>query len=69
MGGNAVKDAQRTKTSESTQRTVSFVWGCQAHAEHVARTVEWYRQLVERAGGVTASCAIQSTSHRRPVWS
>lgn len=49
--GNAVKDSQRTKTSGSTRRTLSIVWGCAAHEGRLERAVAWYVELVERCGG------------------
>ncbi len=51
---NAVKDAQRTKTSAETQSTLSLVWGCEGLEERLARTADWYRGLLERAGARTA---------------
>ena len=45
---NAVKDAQRTKTSEATRRTLSIVWGTNEHAERTEAATAWYRQLLER---------------------
>ena len=33
---NAVKDAQRTKTDESTRRILTIVWGCVGQEERVA---------------------------------
>ena len=50
---NAVKDAQRTKTSGATRRTLSVVWGTQALGSRCARTVAFYRSLLERMGAVT----------------
>ena len=52
---NAVKDAQRTKTTPETRRTLSVIWGVQGFEEHGARTAAWYRELLERAGAVTQS--------------
>ncbi|MHC4407727.1 MAG: phenylalanine--tRNA ligase beta subunit-related protein [Planctomycetota bacterium] len=49
--GNAVKDSQRTKTSDSTRRTLSVVWGCAAHEGRLERALTWYGELVERCGG------------------
>jgi DNA/RNA-binding domain of Phe-tRNA-synthetase-like protein len=51
--GNAVKDAQRTKTDATTRRTLSIVWGCQPHEDALQETVRWYRALLERAGATT----------------
>jgi DNA/RNA-binding domain of Phe-tRNA-synthetase-like protein len=50
---NAVKDAQRTKTSPATRRTLSVLWGTKPFGEHVARSAAWYRELLERAGART----------------
>ena len=52
---NAVKDSQRSKTSETTRRTLSLVWGCRTHSERLAHAVRWYRQLLEAAGASTQS--------------
>lgn len=50
---NAVKDAQRTKTTPATTRTLSLVWGCAGFEERLSATVDWYRELLARAGAVT----------------
>ena len=50
---NGVKDAQRTKTNESTRRTLSILWGHRDLAERVAGTCDWYRELLSRAGAQT----------------
>ena len=55
---NAVKDAQRTKTSPATTRTLSLVWACEGLEERLARTARWYRELLERAGARTSSVAV-----------
>ena len=47
---NAVKDAQRTKTSAATMRTLSLVWGTAALAGRAARAAEWYHELLRQAG-------------------
>ena len=54
---NAVKDSQRTKTSPSTRGTLSIVWGTRALAGRTRSTVEWYRELLERAGAKTTIVA------------
>ncbi len=48
--GNAVKDSQRTKTSGTTQRTLSVIWGCREHIREVDAALSWYRELLDRAG-------------------
>jgi DNA/RNA-binding domain of Phe-tRNA-synthetase-like protein len=50
---NAVKDAQRTKTTPETRRTLSLVWGTNALPDRAARTETWYRELLERHGAST----------------
>ena len=50
---NAVKDSQRTKTAAATRRTLSIVWGCVGQEDRLARALEWYHSLLERAGGAT----------------
>jgi DNA/RNA-binding domain of Phe-tRNA-synthetase-like protein len=54
---NAVKDAQRTKTSPDTRRTLSLVWGSSVLAGRAARTHAWHRELLETHGAAT-----------EPVW-
>jgi DNA/RNA-binding domain of Phe-tRNA-synthetase-like protein len=51
--GNAVKDAQRTKTNASTRRTLSLVWGSKALPDRAARTETWYRSLLEQYRATT----------------
>jgi len=48
---NAVKDAQRTKTSDDTTRVLSVIWGTVAAHARTAETLAWYRELVSRTGG------------------
>jgi DNA/RNA-binding domain of Phe-tRNA-synthetase-like protein len=52
--GNAVKDAQRTKTTAETRRTLSLVWGTIALPDRAARAETWYRALLEQQGATTA---------------
>jgi DNA/RNA-binding domain of Phe-tRNA-synthetase-like protein len=49
---NAVKDAQRTKTSGQTRRTLSLLWGTHALPGRAETATTWYRALLEqlRAG-------------------
>lgn len=44
---NAVKDAQRTKTSPSTRRTLSVIWGTKSLPGYSAQVFDWYRSLLE----------------------
>jgi DNA/RNA-binding domain of Phe-tRNA-synthetase-like protein len=47
---NAVRDAQRTKTTAETRRTLSVVWGSVGLERHLAATTRWYRDLLAAAG-------------------
>ncbi len=53
--GNAVKDAQRTKTSGDTRRTLSIVWGTTTLPGRTMRAATWYRELLEQHGAATSS--------------
>jgi DNA/RNA-binding domain of Phe-tRNA-synthetase-like protein len=55
---NAVKDAQRTKTDETTVRTLSLVWGCVGFEETVERATAWYRELLEACDAETEPCTL-----------
>ncbi len=55
---NAVKDSQRTKTSPTTQRTLSVMWGTIALPGHAAKATAWYRALVSQSGGVVHEVAL-----------
>lgn len=46
---NAVKDAQRTKTTPETRRTLSIVWGTTTLPQRAARTADWYKELLRQA--------------------
>jgi DNA/RNA-binding domain of Phe-tRNA-synthetase-like protein len=48
--GNAIKDAQRTKTAADTRRTLSVIWGCGEFEQRLRETELWYCGLLERAG-------------------
>jgi DNA/RNA-binding domain of Phe-tRNA-synthetase-like protein len=50
---NAVKDAQRTKTSADTRRTLSLIWGTKELPGRTAQAEKWYRSLLERHGATT----------------
>jgi DNA/RNA-binding domain of Phe-tRNA-synthetase-like protein len=51
--GNAVKDAQRTKTDGATRRTLSLIWGTVALPGRAGQTAAWYRSLLEQHGAAT----------------
>jgi DNA/RNA-binding domain of Phe-tRNA-synthetase-like protein len=50
---NGVKDCQRTKTSDSTRRTLTVVWGTNQLAGRSEQAAKWYRELVENEGAET----------------
>ena len=49
----AVKDAQHTKTTAKTRRTLSVIWGTNALPGRPAQTEAWYRELLEQQGVTT----------------
>jgi DNA/RNA-binding domain of Phe-tRNA-synthetase-like protein len=51
--GNAVRDAQRTKTRDETRATLSVIWGCVGHETRLHEAGQWYRSLLESAGATT----------------
>jgi DNA/RNA-binding domain of Phe-tRNA-synthetase-like protein len=52
---NAVKDAQRTKTSPETTRVLAVVWGVAVpDGAHAERTAAWLRELLARLGAAVA---------------
>jgi len=53
--GNAVKDAQRTKTNDETRATISVIWGCAGFEKQLERADEWYRGLLNRLGAETSN--------------
>lgn len=61
--GNAVKDAQRTKTDAMTRRTLSLVWGTTALPGRAAQTTAWYRSLLEARGATTQAVHAPPDTH------
>jgi DNA/RNA-binding domain of Phe-tRNA-synthetase-like protein len=53
---NAVKDAQRTKTSPSTQRTLSVIWGTKQFVAQCDAAERWYHELVKSFGAEVELC-------------
>ena len=47
---NPVRDSQRTKTHDGTQRTLSVVWAPEALRDRLATTLGWYAALVAESG-------------------
>jgi DNA/RNA-binding domain of Phe-tRNA-synthetase-like protein len=56
--GNAVKDAQRTKTNEQTTQTLSVIWGTMALAGRAAAAEAWSRDLLRCHGATTEAISI-----------
>jgi DNA/RNA-binding domain of Phe-tRNA-synthetase-like protein len=57
--GNAVKDAQRTKTDAETRRTLTVIWGTNEQPGHAANAEKWYRKLLAKLGAVSESARIE----------
>lgn len=64
---NAVRDAQRTKTRDSTMHTLSVIWGTAELGAHVDASVRWYRELLERTGAITRHVALIAEPHGSPA--
>lgn len=47
---NAVKDSQRTKTSETTVETISVIWGTRELSGRTEQALQWYEQLLAESG-------------------
>ncbi|MDF1505149.1 phenylalanine--tRNA ligase beta subunit-related protein [Roseisolibacter sp. H3M3-2] len=50
---NAVRDAQRTKTTPDTTRALALLWGAAGHEARLADAERWYRELLESGGART----------------
>lgn len=57
---NAVKDSQRTKTEPATRGTLSVIWGVTGNEGRLAEAERWYREVLDRAGAVTADVLVES---------
>lgn len=60
--GGPVKDSQRTKTHGGTTSTLTVIWGTAALPGRTAMALEWYLDLLKRAGAETESVALNETS-------
>jgi DNA/RNA-binding domain of Phe-tRNA-synthetase-like protein len=58
--GNAVKDAQRTKTDAETRRTLAVIWGTNEVPGQAAKAESWYRELLHGLGATTESAKIET---------
>src|SRR5262245_27749989 len=56
--GNAVKDAQRTKTDAATRRTLTVIWGSNELRDRTRQAETWYRELLRQAGATTEDVAL-----------
>lgn len=59
---NAVRDAQRTKTSGETTRTLSVVWAPLTYGAQLAQATVWYRRLLEENGASTVETDVHYIS-------
>lgn len=59
---NAVKDAQRTKTSGTTRDLLIVIWGCRQLAAQGQAALAFYRGLLERAGTTLFAVTLESTA-------
>ena len=53
VSGTPVKDAQRTKTSETTRAALSIVWGTSGLPGRTQKATAWYRELIAMIPGAT----------------
>jgi DNA/RNA-binding domain of Phe-tRNA-synthetase-like protein len=53
-----VKDAQRTKTTPETRRTLSVIWGTTALGDRTAQALAWYRELLHALGARTSAAGV-----------
>lgn len=58
--GNAVKDAQRTKTDSDTRRTLTLIWGTNELPGHAANAETWYRELLHGLGATTQPVKVET---------
>ncbi len=60
--GNAVKDAQRTKTDAQTTQTLTVIWGANALPGRAKQAETWYRELLQQLGASTMDEAQEAPS-------
>jgi DNA/RNA-binding domain of Phe-tRNA-synthetase-like protein len=56
---NAVKDSQRTKTSSTTRRTLSLIWGTNKLPGRSEAAEQWYQELLVAHGTSVENLAIR----------
>src|SRR5215468_943576 len=59
---NAVKDAERTKTSDATLTTLTLVWGANAAGNLVEEAVGWAWELLGRVGATVDTVELTAGS-------
>jgi DNA/RNA-binding domain of Phe-tRNA-synthetase-like protein len=57
---NAVKDAQRTKTTAETTRVLAVIWSTRALPSRAARAAEWLRALFENMHASIEAVAVEA---------
>lgn len=59
---NAVRDAQRTKTRDTTCATLSVIWGCVGLEPRLDSAERWYRDLLESSGASTEPASLVTSA-------
>lgn len=59
--GNAVKDAQRTKTNDNTRNTLSVIWGVAGFDAQLDAAYRWYVELLQRCGASASEAAARTS--------
>lgn len=54
---NAVKDAQRTKTSGDTTQTLTIIWGLETYEDQLNQAFAWYQAILHRIGAAVEQIA------------
>lgn len=57
---NAVKDAQRTKTTADTRRVLTVMWGAKSVKDHLHAATAWYHALCLRIGAQVADVTLHT---------
>ena len=55
---NAVKDAQRTKTTSETRQALVVVWGASSLWPRSAQAAAWYHEILGKLGAATVNVAV-----------
>lgn len=57
---NAVKDSQRTKTSDTTTTTLTVIWGLAENAPLLSESASWYQDILRSLGASIESVGIEA---------